>query len=29
LSENNLAEAEKELKAMDEAVTVLENYVKK
>ncbi|HWE93325.1 MAG TPA: hypothetical protein VG269_05065 [Tepidisphaeraceae bacterium] len=29
LSENNLAEAEKELKAMDEAVTVLEDYVKK
>jgi hypothetical protein len=29
LSENNLVEAEKELKAMDDAVTVMENYVKK
>ncbi|MDB5358175.1 MAG: hypothetical protein JWN24_4628 [Phycisphaerales bacterium] len=29
LSGNNLAEAEKELKAMDDAVTVMENYVKK
>jgi hypothetical protein len=29
LSENNLDEAEKELKAMDDAVTVMEKYVKK